>query len=88
MVVYSDSESRSNYLDYKSFYQTRKNLESFKCDKCEKSYTLKANLIRHQKVECGKQPQEKCSACNFVTYYRSDLLRHFNKRHVFNNIHM
>lgn len=69
--------------DYNNLYYNEKRFfnNRYPCDQCNKVYTLKANLKRHRKVECGKQPSVRCSVCPYVTYYKSDLMKHFNKKH-------
>ncbi|CAH1367277.1 hypothetical protein MTP99_008526 [Tenebrio molitor] len=57
--------------------------KGFFCKKCGKSYTLRRNLQRHEKVECQKEKKFVCGICSHRTYYKSDLRVHiFNKHGV------
>ncbi|CAG9864623.1 unnamed protein product [Phyllotreta striolata] len=53
----------------------------FYCSACGKSYSLKKNLKRHQKVECGKQKTLFCGFCNKSYYYKQELQIHLRMRH-------
>nr|CAH7762016.1 unnamed protein product [Callosobruchus chinensis] len=56
-----------------------------KCFDCGKSYTMKGNLRRHQKVECGKEKSLKCIVCPSRFYYKQEIIKHMRMRH---GIHM
>lgn len=53
----------------------------FHCDNCDKSYTMKNNLRRHQRVECGKEKTILCYICNKKFYYRQELMLHIRIKH-------
>ncbi|XP_065209931.1 zinc finger protein 626-like [Planococcus citri] len=46
------------------------------CENCGKHYKYNQNLKRHIKYECGKAPKLKCPECDYVTFYKYDLLNH------------
>ncbi|XP_075226176.1 uncharacterized protein LOC142327140 isoform X2 [Lycorma delicatula] len=43
------------------------------CPRCGKRYSLKGNLTRHLRFECGKEPQFQCYVC-LRTFTRNDTL--------------
>ncbi|GJQ68608.1 hypothetical protein Trydic_g17158 [Trypoxylus dichotomus] len=48
----------------------------YKCDNCDRSYTMRCNLRRHIRIECGKERQIACDYCNARFYYTSELKKH------------
>ncbi|KAJ1529434.1 hypothetical protein ONE63_006212 [Megalurothrips usitatus] len=46
------------------------------CPKCGKSYRWKDSLRRHQRVECGKEPQHCCPYCLYRFKHRFHLNAH------------
>ena len=56
----------------------------YKCDKCNKSFSTKGNLIRHQKSCKGIVNPFQCQKCNKVFSTTSNKCRHYktckNKR--------
>lgn len=59
-------------------YQT----DSFPCSTCGKMYRRSRSLWRHQKFECGKDPQFLCSSCPAKFYQKSNLKLHFVTKHT------
>lgn len=55
--------------------------ERFYCDNCGKSYKLKNNLRRHQRVECGKEKTHVCHLCENKYYYKQELDMHLRMKH-------
>lgn len=53
--------------------QNNDNAGSHICPRCGKRYSLKGNLTRHLRFECGKQPQFQCHVC-LRTFTRNDTL--------------
>lgn len=53
----------------------------FHCTNCGKSYTMRNNLRRHQRVECGKEKSIECYFCNRKFYYKQELTLHIRMRH-------
>ncbi|KAG8308282.1 zinc finger protein 551-like [Homalodisca vitripennis] len=47
---------------------------------CGKSYVQKQTLQRHQRLECGREPQYPCLRCGKRSRHKSDLVSHI--RHV------
>jgi hypothetical protein len=54
---------------------------SFPCTKCGKVYNWRGNLLRHMRLECGKEPQFQCSYCPYMTKHKNHLRRHVMTRH-------
>ena len=53
----------------------------YSCEKCGRRYSLKASLLRHVKLECGKAPQFQCPYCWMKTTRNSSLKKHIRIRH-------
>lgn len=53
----------------------------FQCGACGRGYMHKKTLLRHQRLECGKEPSLPCPYCPHRTKYRSSLLTHVTNRH-------
>lgn len=64
---------------------TNPKCNSFICPDCGKTYCYKKNLMRHQRLECGKEPQFHCLYCSHKTTQKGNLLLHIKKIHPFNN---
>jgi len=58
---------------------------SFVCPDCGKIYSYKKNLLRHRRLECGKEPQFQCLYCSHKTTQKGNLLQHMKKIHSYNN---
>lgn len=56
-------------------------LRKYKCPDCDKAYSQKCHLSRHQKMECNKEPKYKCPFCNYVATYRYYLKVHVGRKH-------
>ncbi|CAH0381289.1 unnamed protein product [Bemisia tabaci] len=56
----------------------QKNIE---CNKCGRMYKLKSSLLNHQRWECGKDPQFKCTLCDYKAKQKAHLLTHIKYRH-------
>ncbi|KAJ1529448.1 hypothetical protein ONE63_006225 [Megalurothrips usitatus] len=54
---------------------------SFDCKKCGKKYTLKNNLLRHTRLECGKEPQFPCPFCPHRSKRNDRLMQHVSSQH-------
>ena len=50
---------------------------SFPCTKCGKVYNWRGNLLRHMRLECGKDPQFFCNSCAYKTHRKENLCRHY-----------
>ncbi|KAG8259407.1 hypothetical protein J6590_014877 [Homalodisca vitripennis] len=42
----------------------------YTCEVCHRSYQWEKSLLRHQRLECGKQPQFSCSLCQYRTKHK------------------
>lgn len=51
------------------------------CHKCGRSYHYRENLLRHIRVECGKEAQFHCIYCKYKTKHKNNLQRHVRCRH-------
>ncbi|XP_037811817.1 endochitinase A-like [Lucilia sericata] len=61
---------------------TTKTNSKYVCDKCpHKSYQTYNSLLRHQRVECHKDPQHICSLCSIRFYYLTTLRKHAKRMH-------
>lgn len=58
----------------------------FSCPRCNKVYNWRTNLLRHLRLECGKEPQFHCSYCPYKTKQKSHLTRHVAGRHRYLNV--
>ncbi|XP_063229147.1 zinc finger protein 629-like [Bacillus rossius redtenbacheri] len=55
--------------------------ELFPCEKCGKAYSLRNNLLRHVRRECGQEPQFRCPHCPKRSKRKSNLLQHIRTKH-------
>ena len=53
--------------------------DDFKCDKCDRSFTLKRNLTRH--LSTHKKIKHKCVKCNKSSTRRDSMKRHMHSKH-------
>lgn len=64
-----------------SSYNTVKTIDGkFVCD-CGKVYKRKSDMARHQREECGKEPQFMCRLCPYRAKRKSSLVKHNFCRH-------
>lgn len=56
----------------------------FYCPRCNNHYMWKKNLMRHMKLECGKEPSFQCPICPLRTKHKSSLLGHIRNKHFIN----
>ncbi|XP_060814417.1 longitudinals lacking protein-like isoform X9 [Bombus pascuorum] len=54
----------------------------FGCPKCGRSFTIKGNMTRHLKFECGQPPRFQCPYCEFRSKQTSNVMSHIRTRHV------
>lgn len=54
--------------------------ERFRCE-CGKVYSNRATLRRHERYECGKEPQFGCPYCPKRCKRKSNLFSHIRIRH-------
>lgn len=65
------------------FFHQRYRFVGFQCKGCGKSYRYRSTLRTHQKLECGKEPQNACHLCNYRCYQRGNLKRHLLLKHEY-----
>ncbi|OXU32141.1 hypothetical protein TSAR_012270 [Trichomalopsis sarcophagae] len=51
------------------------------CPKCQRGFTLKSNMNRHVKFECGFEPRYKCPYCCLRSKQTSQIYSHIRKKH-------
>ncbi|KAG8259315.1 hypothetical protein J6590_014784 [Homalodisca vitripennis] len=56
-------------------------LKKFFCKACGKRYKWKGDLSRHQRYECGKEPQFACPHCPHRSRHKQDLKTHVAFKH-------
>lgn len=54
---------------------------AFKCPGCGKSYWYKKTMLRHLRLECGKEPQFQCPYCPHRAKQKNHLVKHIASRH-------
>lgn len=54
---------------------------AFACPNCGLVYSLKRNLQRHLRLECGQEPRYPCPVCAFRSKRRNNLRSHMLNRH-------
>lgn len=56
--------------------------QRFACTVCrEKMYKYRHDLVRHQRYECGKEPQFQCLFCPYKAKQKSTLKTHMALKH-------
>ncbi|KAG8259265.1 hypothetical protein J6590_014734 [Homalodisca vitripennis] len=53
----------------------------YKCLYCQRSYKHKHTLWRHQRYECGKEPQFACPHCPYKAKLKGNLSKHIYGQH-------
>ncbi|XP_011882300.1 PREDICTED: zinc finger protein 771-like [Vollenhovia emeryi] len=51
------------------------------CPKCGRCFTVKGNMTRHYKFECGQEPRFQCPYCEFRSKQTSNVMSHIRTRH-------
>lgn len=54
---------------------------SFNCTVCDRTYSHKKTLVRHQQFECQKEPKFECPLCGKKCKLKSNLKQHFFRVH-------
>lgn len=57
------------------------NFERYYCNNCSRSYKYPQNLKLHQRIECGKSPQNICTVCGRKFHHKGNLFRHMGLVH-------
>lgn len=60
---------------------TTNGVKSFKCEICDKTFSLRGNLRMHQKIHTGIKPF-KCDMCGKDFTYKSNLKKHVQAHHI------
>lgn len=55
--------------------------KGFHCTKCFKIYRHRTNLLRHLRLECGKEPNFQCQYCQHRSKRKSNLMLHIRNLH-------
>lgn len=63
------------------FQELLDSLRKFRCENCGRCYKHKFLLARHQRYECGKEPQFACHFCDYKASYKQRLRTHMAMRH-------
>ncbi|KAK9502415.1 hypothetical protein O3M35_011197 [Rhynocoris fuscipes] len=48
---------------------------------CGKTYKYREGLYKHQRYECGKEPQFPCPKCSYKSYHKGNLKKHVVLKH-------
>lgn len=60
----------------------------FLCNACGKIYKYRKGLVRHKRVECGKEPQFGCPICGRKFKHKYQLRPHIANVHtIHTNVH-
>lgn len=51
------------------------------CTHCGRGYQLRTSLLNHLKYECGKDPQFKCSECDYRSKLKGNIKGHMKRKH-------
>lgn len=62
-------------------FATDYSLHEFVCKKCGKAYKRKSSLYNHNRWECGKEPQFKCSYCPYRGKQKIHFIMHMIAKH-------
>lgn len=63
--------------------ETSNTLAKWICENCNRQYKSKSARNLHLRVECGKEPQLKCSYCCKMFYHNGNYKRHLKFVHNF-----
>jgi uncharacterized Zn-finger protein len=68
--------------------QQQQHNKPFRCPQCPRGFTVKGNMTRHLKYECGQQPRFQCPYCEFRSKQTSNVMSHIRSRHVGEQVHV
>jgi DNA-directed RNA polymerase subunit RPC12/RpoP len=54
----------------------------YPCKRCGRAYMWKKTLLRHVRMECGKEPQFQCPYCPQKSKLKGNLKQHIMSKHV------
>ncbi|KAG5332989.1 LOLA3 protein, partial [Acromyrmex heyeri] len=81
------SRSMTNYFSHgrvRNTYHSKVTFSDnkpFGCPKCGRCFTVKGNMTRHYKYECGQAPRFQCPYCEFRSKQTSNVMSHIRTRH-------
>ncbi|XP_076382991.1 uncharacterized protein LOC117224489, partial [Megalopta genalis] len=78
MNYYAQARVRNAYAKGGSFADQK----PFGCPKCGRCFTVKGNMTRHLKYECGQAPRFQCPYCEFRSKQTSNVMSHIRTRHT------
>ena len=81
LLVNSNDFNKSNNFFLSFIFVSAGFGNGYCCDKCGKNYSYSGSLKRHQKYECGKEPQFQCPYCSHKAKHRSNLKSHMIYMH-------
>lgn len=55
--------------------------ERSQCPNCGQMYTLRHNMMRHLRLECGQEPKQQCPFCPHRFKRRNNMIRHIRTCH-------
>ncbi|XP_078043242.1 zinc finger protein 516-like [Augochlora pura] len=77
---YAQARVRNAYAKGGSFADCFR--KPFGCPKCGRCFTVKGNMTRHLKYECGQAPRFQCPYCEFRSKQTSNVMSHIRTRHT------
>ncbi|XP_049779186.1 zinc finger protein 221-like [Schistocerca cancellata] len=80
LIIYSDFTIKQVQHELVTAVDVQRN--GYRCDVCGKRYNWPESLRRHQKFECGKEPQYFCSLCPYRCKQKGNLKRHILSIHT------
>ncbi|XP_033304289.1 zinc finger X-chromosomal protein-like [Bombus bifarius] len=51
------------------------------CPRCNRGFTLKKNMSRHLRHECGMAPKYQCPYCDKLSKFTQNIYAHIRKYH-------
>ncbi|KAL0132446.1 hypothetical protein PUN28_000291 [Cardiocondyla obscurior] len=55
--------------------------KSHYCPRCSRGFTLKKNMTRHLRHECGMAPKYQCPYCDKLSKFTQNIYAHIRKYH-------
>lgn len=75
------SQYISYILDLPNYQKSCVSIGGYRCSNCGKLYRWKNTLLRHLRLECGKEPQFHCPYCPYRAKRKGNLQKHVMLRH-------
>jgi len=80
-VVQTSLNSTADPLDISSGSANVAGVGSFPCTQCGRVYRWRTSLVKHLRMECGKEPQFQCPYCPQKLTQKHNLLSHIARKH-------